>query len=90
MISVSLTTVKLVTAVPPTVTSVAPVKPEPVIVIGVLTETGPYSGDILVTTGTVVPAAVVVVAPVLTVMVVVWVLVLLGRVPPSPMESVTE
>ena len=51
VISVALTTVKLVTAVPPTVTAVAPVKPVPVMVMGVLTETGPYVGEISVTVG---------------------------------------
>lgn len=54
---VLLTTVKLVTAVPPTVTAVAPVKPVPVMVIAVLVETGPYVGEISVTAGTVVVAA---------------------------------
>ena len=73
VISVELTTVKLVTAVPPTVTAVAPVKPVPVIVIGVFVETGPYVGEMPVTAGTVV-----VTAPALTVIVVVWVLVALG------------
>lgn len=58
VISVSLTTVKLDAAVPPTVTAVVPVKPVPVMVIGVLTETGPYVGDMAVTTGMVVVAAV--------------------------------
>ena len=56
VISVSLTTVKLVTAVPPTVTAVAPVKPVPVMVIEVLVETGPYGGETPVTVGTVVVA----------------------------------
>lgn len=64
VISVELTTVKLVTAVPPTVTPVAPVKPVPVIVMGVLVETGPYVGETPVTTGTAV-------APAFTVIVVV-------------------
>ena len=73
VISVELTTVKLVTAVPPTVTAVAPVKPVPVIIMGVLVETGPYVGEMPVTAGTVV-----VTAPALTVIVVVWVLVALG------------
>ena len=41
VISVSLTTVKLVTAVPPMVTPVAPVKPVPVMVIEVPVESGP-------------------------------------------------
>jgi hypothetical protein len=52
VISVSLTTVKLVTAVPPTVTAVAPVKPVPVMVIEVPVETGPYVGETPVTVGT--------------------------------------
>ncbi len=56
VISVSLTTVKLVTAVPPTVTAVAPVKPVPVMVMEVLVETGPYGGETPVTVGTVVVA----------------------------------
>jgi hypothetical protein len=51
VISVSLTTVKLVAAVPPMVTAVAPVKPVPVMVIVVLVETAPYVGEILVTVG---------------------------------------
>ena len=55
VISVELTTVKLVTAVPPTVTAVAPVKPVPVIVM-VFVETGPYVGEMPVTAGTVVVA----------------------------------
>jgi hypothetical protein len=57
VISVSPTTVKLVAAVPPMVTEVAPVKPVPVMVIAVLVETGPYAGEMAVTTGTVVVAA---------------------------------
>ena len=56
VISVLLTTVKLVTAVPPMITEVAPVKPVPVMVIAVLVETGPYVGEMAVTTGTVVVA----------------------------------
>jgi hypothetical protein len=51
VIDVLLTTVKLVTAEPPTVTAVAPVKPVPVIVIAVLVETGPYAGETAVTVG---------------------------------------
>jgi hypothetical protein len=58
VISVSLTTTTLVAAVPPMVTAVAPVKPVPVMVIGVPTETGPYVGEMLVTVGIVVVAAV--------------------------------
>ena len=58
VISVELTTTTLVAAVPPTVTPVAPVKPVPVMVIGVATETGPYIGEMLVTVGTEVVAAV--------------------------------
>ena len=85
VISVSLTTVKLVTAVPPTVTAVAPVKPVPVMVIEVPVETGPYVGETLVTDGTVV-----VVVPALTVIVVVCVLVALGSVPPFPIVRDTS
>ena len=58
VISVELTTTTLVAAVPPTVTPVAPVKPVPVMVIGVATETGPYVGEMAVTVGTVVVAVV--------------------------------
>ena len=54
-------------------------------VMVVLVETGPYVGEMLVTAGTVV-----VTVPLPTVIVVVWVLVALGRVPPSPIVSVTE
>jgi len=57
VISVSLRTVKLVAAVPPKVTAVAPVKPVPVMVIAVLVDTGPYVGETLVTAGTVVVVA---------------------------------
>jgi hypothetical protein len=57
VISVELTTTTLVAATPPTVTPVAPVKPVPVMVMAVLVETGPYVGEILVTAGTVVAAA---------------------------------
>ncbi len=64
VISVELTTTTLVAAVPPTVTAVAPAKPVPVIVMGVLVETGPYVGETPVTTGTAV-------APAFTVIVVV-------------------
>ena len=72
VISVGLTTTTLVAAAPPTVTPVAPVNPVPVMVMEVPVETGPYVGEMLVTAGTVV-----VTAPALTVMVVVWVLVAL-------------
>ncbi|MGA2698178.1 MAG: hypothetical protein ABSE74_00860 [Methanoregula sp.] len=51
VISVALTTTRLVTAVPPTVAAVAPVKPVPVMVIAVLVETGPYAGETVVTVG---------------------------------------
>jgi hypothetical protein len=53
VISASLTTVN-VAAVPPMVTAVAPVKPDPAMVMGVLTDTVPYVGEMAVTTGIVV------------------------------------
>ena len=55
VISESLTTVN-VAAVPPMVTAVAPVKPDPVMVMGVLTDTVPYVGEMAVTIGIVVVA----------------------------------
>lgn len=51
VISVSLTTVKLVAAVPPMVTEVAPVKPLPVIVTEVPPATGPVAGEMLAKIG---------------------------------------
>ena len=51
VIVVELATVKLVAAVPPMVTAVAPVKPVPVMVMLVPPATEPLVGEILVTVG---------------------------------------
>jgi hypothetical protein len=51
VIEVDETTVKLVAAVPPIVTAVAPVKPVPVIVTGVPPAAGPELGEIPLTVG---------------------------------------
>jgi hypothetical protein len=52
VIDVSLTTVTLVAAVPPRVTPVAPVKPDPVIVTLVPPAIGPVDGAMMVNVGT--------------------------------------
>ena len=54
VMDVSLTTVKLVAAVPPIVTALAPVKPEPARVTAVPPASGPVAGVIDVTVGAVV------------------------------------